>query len=67
MPPIFKALATIAAWILFISGCLGVVLPAVARLIGGEAVALPSLIAWVIGITSLILSVVAMKLRQMLE
>jgi hypothetical protein len=65
MPPIFKALASITVWILFINGCLGIVLPGIARLTTGETYG--SLLAWAIGVTSLILAVVAMKLRQMLE
>ena len=65
MPPIFKALASITAWILFVNGCLGLVLSGVARL-GGEAGLAPPL-AWGVAIVSLIAAVVAMKLRQMLE
>lgn len=65
MPPVFKALASIAVWILFVTGCLGVVMPAVARLVTGEV--LGSLIAWAIGTAALILSVCAMRLRKMLE
>jgi hypothetical protein len=65
MPPIFKALASITVWILFINGCLGLVLSAIARLAGREA--LGALFAWAISITSLILAVAAMKLRKMLE
>ena len=65
MPPIFKALASITVWILFINGCVGIIGSAVSRLIMGEAPG--PMIAWVIATTSLILAVVAMKLRQMLE
>ncbi len=73
MPPIFKTLAAAVAWILFIFGCL-----ALARRIWpysgnydkpGASVPSVNLMAsyFGIGIVSLILSVVAMKLRQMLE
>ena len=67
MPPIFKALATITAWFLFIWGLIlavfdGLVLPLVGQITMTEAY-----LATGLGITSLILSVVAMKLRKMLE
>jgi Co/Zn/Cd efflux system component len=65
MPRIFKSLATIAAWILFVVGCLGILIPAVTRIVTGEVIG--SLIAWGIGIVALTLSVVVMKLRQTLE
>jgi len=65
MPPIFKALATIAAWILFVNGCLGIVLPGIARLAGETGLSTP--IAWGVGVISLVASVGAMKLRQMME
>jgi hypothetical protein len=65
MPPIFKALASIAAWILFIVGCVGIILPGIIRLTTGEKMG--SLVAWGLGIASLTLSVVVMKLRKSLE
>ena len=65
MPPIFKALVTIAAWILFVNGCLGIILPGVSRLAGEAGLGAP--IVWGVGVVSLIASVVAMKLRQTLE
>jgi len=65
MPQIFKTLASIAAWILFVVGCLGILIPAVVRITTGKVVG--SLIAWGIGIVALTLSVVVMKLRQTLE
>lgn len=65
MPRIFKTLATIAAWVLFIVGCVGILIPAVARIARGEV--LGSLVAWGTGIVALTLSVVVMKLRQTLE
>ena len=65
MPPIFKALATVAIWILFINGCIGIVGSGVSRLFMGEAAG--PLIAWMIAVASLFLAVAAMKLRQMLE
>ena len=65
MPQIFKALASITVWILFISGCLATLLAPLSRLTRGEVFG--SLAAWAIGVTCLILAVVAMKLRKTLE
>ena len=65
MPAYFKALATIVVWILFISGCIATVMPILTRIFQEELFG--SLIAWAIGVTCLILSVVAMKLRKGLE
>jgi len=71
MPPIFKALASITAWTLFILGWLFIVWPTVMGIISGEMVAGPppwqQIAGYLGGITSLALSVVCMKLRQMLE
>jgi hypothetical protein len=64
MPLIFKTLATVAAWILFVNGCLGIILPGIARLAGEVGLGAP--IAWGVGVISLIASVGAMKLRQMM-
>jgi len=73
MPPIFKVLASITAWVLFISGCLGM-LGGFIRLIGvatGAFLApaeMPPIVCTLAGgVICLILSVCAMKLRQMLE
>jgi hypothetical protein len=65
MPPIFKALASIVVWILFISGCIATIMSPITRIVMGEV--FTSLVAWAIGVACLILSVCAMKLRQMLE
>jgi len=70
MPPVFKALASTVAWILFIIGCLGLVVPTVGWAIKGDLLAPPATILvfiWSAGIASFILSVCAMKLRKMLE
>jgi len=73
MPSIFKALATITAWTLFVLGwivlLIGVIImPA----IGGMYFAgtPPPVVFWIVvaaAVGTLILSVCAMKLRQMLE
>jgi hypothetical protein len=72
MPPIFKALASIVVWILFVFGCVAL-LGGLVRAIGAGLELLPAYPRPIIGayfsggIVSLILSVVAMKLRQSME
>ena len=73
MPPVFKALATITVWVLFILGWIGVVL-AVLGYIGTMVwIGLPPMETVVIagifagGVVCFILSACAMKLRQLLE
>ena len=63
MPPIFKALASITVWILFINGCALLIHWIILHIIGGK----PCLFAMGSAIACLILSVCAMKLRQTLE
>ena len=68
MQRIFKGLATITIWFLFILGLVlvvvdGLVLP----LVGWPITMTEAYFATGLGIASLILSVVAMKLRQMLQ
>jgi len=71
MPPIFKALATITAWVLFISGWIFIVWPLLMNIVTGNLVAGPP--TWTfyagmgIGVVSLILAVCAMRLRQKME
>ena len=73
MPQIFKALATIRAWVLFIFGLLGIVGTFVMAVVGGKifvpGVEPPLQFFMGEGVSglALILSVCAMKLRQMLE
>ena len=69
MPQIFKALSSIIAWILFVAGC-GYL---IATFIEWAAVGFQP-VHWEqqaafngIGVASLVLSVVVMKLRRMLE
>ena len=65
MPPIFKALATISAWVLFVYGWLGI--------LGGLVICgmkTTGSVAWLhifSGVASLVLSVVVMRLRQKME
>ena len=65
MPNIYKALASIVVWILFICGCVATIAAPMSRIVQGEVFG--ALAAWAIGIACLILSVVAMKLRKSLE
>ena len=71
MPSIFKALASISAWVLFIAGLILIVWPTLMSIVTGSIVAGPPawqmVAGWAGGVISLILSVCAMKLRQMLE
>jgi hypothetical protein len=62
MSRIFESLASIVAWILFVVGFIGVVHLYVTAAMGEQMIACLGL-----AIASLILSVCAMKLRQMLE
>jgi hypothetical protein len=73
MPDIFKALATITAWTLFVLGWVILVIGVLIMPgIGGVffAATPPPVIFWIAlasAVGTLILSVAAMKLRQMLE
>ncbi len=68
MPPVFKPLASLTVWILFLFGCLSL-LGGLARVVGiGGERALPLISAYFgFGIASLTLSVVVAKLRQTME
>ncbi len=66
MPPIFKALASVATWILFIFGCLSLI-SGFAR-IGMGTAEMDTMTAYFgFGVLGLVLSVVTAKLRQTLE
>jgi len=68
MPSVFKALATIAVWVLFIFGLLRLAIGLVMAFTSGpEEVAIQTYLDFAIGVGSLTLSVVVMRLRQMLE
>lgn len=67
MPQIFKALATITAWFLFIWGLILSVIDGFVFPIVGKVTMTEAYLATGLGIASLILSVVAMKVRKMLE
>ena len=69
MPPIFKALATITVWVLFIWGCVTILSATVGYYIEHvpDTPTIGILASWGVGVAELILAVCAMKLRQMLE
>lgn len=68
--PIFKALASIVAWILFIYGCITLLFTEIGywTVEGlGTAPSTATYIGWGLGVAELTLAVVVMKLRKMLE
>ena len=66
MPSIFKALTSVTAWILFVFGTLAL-LGGFGRIIGGSP-AIDMMTAYFgFGVGSLFLSVVTMKIRQIME
>ena len=72
MPPIFKALASITVWVLFILGWLfllgtNIGSAMAGAFFGAEPPPLATYLGNGVGVVSLALSVVCMKLRQMLE
>ena len=70
MPEIFKALASITVWVLFIWGCVTILTTTVGWVVGTGFIGSPPLcafIGWGVGTAELILSVCAMKLRKTLE
>ena len=73
MPPVFKALASITVWVLFILGWIGVVFAILGYIGNIVRIGLPPMETVVIagifagGIVCFILSACAMKLRHMLE
>ncbi len=73
MPNTFKALASIAAWILFIGGCVGLVMVLLGTAIGGgfstpeEGPSFKFHAGMALNIGTIVLSVVVMRLRQKME
>jgi len=69
MPPIFKALASITAWILFILGCISYLTTTINWFVCTGFIGQPDITAfmgWGLSTAQFILAVCAMKLRQML-
>ena len=70
MPQEFKTLASITVWILFGAGCIAVFMSTLTWVIGVGLFGTPdpaTFVGWGLGYATLFLSVVAAKLRQMLE
>ncbi len=71
MPPIFKALATITAWILFVGACIMMLTSLIVGTVGGVLwqpdIPLLYPIIWAIAGAYLVLGVCAMILRQKME
>ncbi len=70
MPGVFKALASITVWILFIWGVITIVSATVAYYVNigiGNPPITANFMGWSVGTAELVLAVVCMKLRQMLE
>jgi len=70
MPSYFKALATITVWVLFIWGCVTILSTTIGYYwnVGiGNPPTMAIYMGWGVGTAELVLSVVCMKLRQMLE
>ena len=69
MPNIFKALATTSAWILFVGGCVTILITLVTLPIGGvtEREWIHTVAFLAVAVVSIALSVVVMKLRKGLE
>jgi len=70
MPQIFKALASITVWVLFIWGCVAIVSATVghyAKIGIGNPPELGTYMSWGLGTAQLVLAVVCMKLRHSME
>ena len=73
MPPVFKALATITVWAMWICAWVAFLVPLVMGTLAGDLFVvgvIPPLyypIMWALAFAGGILAVCAMKLRQMLE
>ena len=73
MPAIFKAMATITVWIFFVFGCLSIlggfirIASASIGLLHRPASGLLIIVYFILGITSLALSMAAMRTRKKLE
>jgi hypothetical protein len=68
MPPIFKALASITAWVLFIFGMIRLIIALIYAFTSGPIHPdATTYFDFALGVGSLVLSVVVMKLRRTLE
>ena len=70
MPSIFKALASIAAWVLFIGGCVSVLTTTANWVVLGSFIGEPPLgafLGWGLRAVNLALAAVVMKLSHLME
>ena len=70
MPPVFKTLTSITVWVLFVSGCITGLVTTLNWIVTVGIIGTPDpamFTGWGLGTAQFILSVVAAKLRQMLE
>ncbi len=68
--PVFKGLASITAWILFIGGCIGMLGTTIGYWVGVGVAEPPSLLyqfGWLFSAAQLTMAVVVMRLRQKME
>ncbi len=68
--PIFKALASITAWVLFIGACVGMLGTSISYWVGVGGAEPPSLLfqfGWLFSAAQLTMAVVVMRLRQHME
>ena len=62
MPKYFKTLASICIWILFVSGCAGVLV----SLVLDVARKPESILTWAVSLTAILFTVIAIKMRNTL-
>jgi len=70
MPPIFKALITISVWLLFIKGCVGIILNSMiimSAMSAGESAPMASAVLCAVSSFAFILACVAAWLRKKVE
>ncbi len=70
MPNVFKALASIAAWVLFIGGLIGILVTSISASINIGLVSPPDLahsLGWILSSVQVTLAVVIMILRKKME
>ncbi len=70
MPNIFKALASITVWVLFIWGCVAILSATVCYYVNigvGDPPTPTHIMSWGLGTAQLVLSVVCMRLRKGME
>ena len=69
MPPIFKALITISVWLLFIKGCVGIILATIINMsaMSGESPPMAGAVVCAVSSFAFILACVAAWIRKKVE